>query len=374
MFHSSLSRGKYWMFFTCQGILITTIHSTFAGSSMISKDSLCKTAFMTIFTTIALLTCAIPQGHTEMLDRIVAIVNDDVITLSELNDASAELLKKVKDTVAKDEQEKTIEQMKEKMLEQLITQHLITQQAEKAHVKLSDEEFEEALKRNLASMHITYDQLLTQLASSGMSETTYRANLRKQLLRDKLIIHEVRDHVIVTDDMITDFYNTVYRTTDSTNAYYLLQMGFSWGKSKTIQNDPDLIDADKIRAQKLAQEIHDRAVKGEDFGELAQQYSDLPSKDEGGDLGFLDRDDMNEKMKLAIMLLRPGQISSIIEMDTDYQFFKLISKKEGDVIDEVPLSDVKEDIRARLFKQEFEADYKKWVDTIQADSYIKKMF
>lgn len=314
----------------------------------------------------------LPQAHAELLDRIVAVVNDEIITLSELNESAEDYLGKSGNTAGTEN-----DAAKSKILDQLITQHLIAQQARKSHVKVTDNEFQKAFEQHLSSLHLTHEQFLKKLHDAGIPEEHYMENLRNQLLGDKLILYEIRSRIIITDEMITDYYNTEFSSnteSSSGKAYYLLQMGFSWGGSADLQNDSELMEADKARAMKKAYDIYQKTQDGDDFAAMAGKYSDLPSATDGGDIGFLSPEDMADEMKTAIMKLKPGEISPVIELGNSYQFFKLLSIRDGDSTNEVPIASVQEKIRQKLFEEEFQKEYQKWVEKIQNESYIQKMF
>lgn len=117
---------------------------------------------------------------------------------------------------------------------------------------------------------------------------------------------------------------------------------------------------------------HKLAEQGKEFKDLARQYSNLPSAADGGDLGFFKKNEMATYMRDAVTALQPGAISPIIERPDSYMFFKILSngqEKEGKerVLDE----NIKEEIRNKLYKQEAEERYKKWLERIREEAYIK---
>jgi len=110
---------------------------------------------------------------------------------------------------------------------------------------------------------------------------------------------------------------------------------------------------------------------GQDFKQLARQYSDLPSAVDGGDIGAFQEDEMAEYMRDAVTSLKPGEISPVVESPNGYMLFKLLSSQEGKIITKVPYESVKEEIRNTLYQQEMEKRYDTWLEEIRNQAYIK---
>ncbi len=326
-----------------------------------------------IIVTIALF-LFLSRAEAELVDRVVAVVNNDVITLSELDEATEEYLKNTPQSHDEYEQKEAHDTMRAQLLDQLIDQRIINQQAEIARVSISEQEFARAYKRNLEAMNITEKAFLDELLRAGMSLSTFQNSLRNKLLRDKLIMHEIQSKIIVTEEMIQQYYNTVHVSGNSQKTYDLLQMGFVYGQSKDLQNNPDLLEADKARALHQAEEVHRKVMEGGDFAALARENSNFPTAEDGGRLGLLSLADMADYMKDPIMKLSDGQVTPVIDTPIGYQFFKLISTQEnGDMANVVPYFEVKEEIRQTLFEKELQKEYRNWVKDIKEKAYIKKM-
>lgn len=313
------------------------------------------------------------QSPAKMLDRIVAVVNDDVITLSELEESGKDYLSRVQKAAPADKVDEVMKQAKERVLNKLITQQLISQQAASANIRLTDEEFAEHYERNLSKMRLSHQDFLRKLEESGLSEERYKTDLRNKLLRDKLILYEVRSKIVITDEMIEEYYNKEYAEEVTEGGFYLLQMGFAWDTPETTEQAENQIVAAKDLARKRAEEARQEVVNGGDFGILAKQRSDLPSAEDGGDLGVFQEDELAAYMRDAILALDVGDISPIIETPTGFQFFKLISRQSGDDVEQAPFETVKNDIRAKLSEKKFQETYEDWVEKIKKGSYIKRM-
>lgn len=304
-------------------------------------------------------------SYGDTVDRVVAIVNDDVITLSEVNEEGKPLFQRVAEQAPASELPEALKQVRKTVVDQLIEKKIMLQEAEKANITVSGEEIDKALEHILERNNTTIKQFQDQLAGMGMTEEQYRKNLENQVLSSKLVNYEVRSKVIIPESKIIDYYDTHYTERVGKGGFYILQIGFIWDN-----NAPDRKTL-KEEAGKKAERIRSLAVTGQDFRELAWKYSDLPSATDGGDLGVVKRDDMPAIMLDTISDTQPGEISRIIETPSGYQFFKVLSSQEGEIITKVPYESVKDEIYDTLYQQEIKARFEDWLKRMKSRSYIK---
>ncbi len=314
---------------------------------------------------VLLLTGIHPLYAADIVDRVVAVVNDDVITMSEVNQEGKALFRRIAEQVPPERLEEALQQARQNVIEELIDKKILQQEARKYDLKVTDEEVDRALKRILERNHTTMEQFRSELAAMGMNEQQYRENLRSQILSSKLVNMEVRSRVIIPEEKIIDYYDTHYMERMGDGGYYLLQIG--------INVDPDALDQEQARAEarKKAEQIRKRALAGEDFKELAKKYSDLPSATDGGDIGVFKADEMAPAMREAVINLKPGEISAIVETTSGFQIFKLLSSKQGQIVAKVPYDEVKEEIRNILYQQETKALFDRWLKKMRKNAYIK---
>ena len=220
----------------------------------------------------------------------------------------------------------------------------------------------------LAQNNATIEEFKKDLASANLSMQDYRKGLRDQILQSKLINNQVRSRIVILEENIQEYYHKEYSQEKGESGYYILQMGFNWknpGKLKLTSLDS------KEDILRKAEEIRTRVLAGENFAELAESYSDFPSASDGGDIGLIKKDEMAAYMKDIILPMQPGEISQIIETDDTFQFFKLLSAREGDVVVMVPYESVKDEIHEILYKREMDEQSKIWVENLREKAYIK---
>lgn len=318
------------------------------------------------FSAILLCCCLMlaPTVWAEVVDRIVAVVNDDVITLSELNEEGnayfETLIKRVSAKQLQDEMPK----LKQEVLSQMIDQRLIEQHAAKLEIKISDDEVNQTITTMLTDNNATREDLKKDLARKGMSEEQYKKQLRNQMLQSRLIGREVRSKVVVTDEMVKKYYTANYTATKGATGYHILQMGFLWGDEQKQKSAAE--------AKQAAEQAKAQLDDGKTFAEVAGEMSDLPSKVDGGDIGVFQQDELAPFMKDIILAMKPGNVSSIIETPNGYQILKLVSILDGEQLSAAIPANIKKEIETKLYQQEGEELYKKWVSELRTQAFIKQ--
>ncbi|HEX9916482.1 MAG TPA: peptidylprolyl isomerase [candidate division Zixibacteria bacterium] len=257
----------------------------------------------------------------EVLDRIVAVVGNQIILESELK-TQIQLYgdQFLQSGISQDELESTI-------LGQMIKDKLILIQAEKdTSIKITSEQVEEALNeqmKRLKERFASEEEFQAQLHKEGLTEKELRKRYKKaindQLLRDKLLSSKV-SKISVSNKEVRDFY---YNYQDSIPEQ---PEGVRLGHILIpIKTGPEIID----QLKKKAQSILEMAKKGEDFSELAKKYSDDPSSAQGGELGYFKRGDMVPSFERAAFALKPGEMSDVVETQFGFHIIKLEDKKDN---------------------------------------------
>jgi peptidyl-prolyl cis-trans isomerase SurA len=303
-----------------------------------------------------------------LVDRVVAVVNDDVITLSELEKMGREFFERIKAKTPADEVDRALEKARGEVLSSLIDKFIVRQQAKKLSITVAEAEIDTAIDQILARNNATIEDFRRELAAMNISEQEYRDNLRDQILQSKLISYEVRSRIVVIEEDMKAYYQKEYTQEKGEGGFHILQMGFTW--ANTVSLEEAGFDT-KEAAREKAEEIRARVLDGESFMELAKAYSNLPSAADGGDIGLFAKDEMAADMKDVILEMTPGTISPIIETGNAFQFFKLLSVREGDLVIKAPYESVREEIRDILYRQEMEEQYKTWVKSLREEAYIK---
>ncbi|MFA7383101.1 MAG: peptidylprolyl isomerase [Desulfurivibrionaceae bacterium] len=304
-----------------------------------------------------------PVVRAEMVDRVVAIVNDDVITFSDLNREGGVLFRRITQEAPPEQVERTLLKAREEILSSLIDKLIVAQRAKKLGISVDNPEVDKAIRVIIERNKTTAEKFWQQMTLMGSNEQDYREIIRSQILQEKLIDYEIRSRVVVTEERIREFYEKNYAQKMQEDAYHILQMGFVWKENTQAAKDD---------ARRRAEETRQQALAGQDFRSLARQSSDLPSAKDGGDIGVFKKSEMAAHMKAGLSGLQAGQISTIQETPAGYQFFKLLSDR-GDVGLQATYETVKEQIRQRLYEDALNSQFQKWVKELRDQAYIKKI-
>jgi peptidyl-prolyl cis-trans isomerase SurA len=271
----------------------------------------------------SLLLCS--SSAQQVLDRIVAVVGDQIILESELNMQLELYLSQMRIT-PKSERERS--QLKRELLDQIINDRLLLVAAQKdTLIEVTTQEVDEAVKNQLKKVKSEFSEeaFKAQLKAEGLTETElrkkYREQIKNQMMIDRLIASKL-SKVSVSTREVKDFYQS-YKDSipDQPEAVKLSHI--------LLEIKPSEETSDSLK--KKAGMILKLAKGGKDFAQLASQYSDDPTGKEGGNLGFFRKGDMIPKFEEVAFALEPGEISDVVETEFGYHIIKVDEKKDDQV-------------------------------------------
>jgi peptidyl-prolyl cis-trans isomerase SurA len=305
----------------------------------------------------------------EVVDKVVAVVNNEVITLSELEEETSGLLRSMTENNPQRPILEALEEARQVALNGMIERRLIQQKAKKYNVTVTEEDIDIAYENIRKGMSLDPPEFIEKLGKSGLTVESYRDKLKSQILQSRLLSYDVRSKIVVTEEMIVDYYNENYISKVDKGSYYLLQIGCSWSE----KDDPEELRLEKQQTRLRIERIFNLAQKGQDFRVLAEKFSELPSASDGGDIGVFTLDEMARVMRDAVSSLQPGEVSEIIETPAGYQFFKLLSGEENATVVTATFEAVKEEIREKIYEEKLKAAYAEWVKKLKEDAYIQRL-
>jgi peptidyl-prolyl cis-trans isomerase SurA len=283
----------------------------------------------------------------QIVDRVVATVDGDPITMQDLRKYAT-----AAGTTLPADSSPQSEEIERKVLNDLIRETVIDH--EMSAVSVDDDQVDKYISQFEAGNHITDSELRDQLAQHNISYEAYRKRVRQEIQKMTFLEEHARDKVNVTEAEIDAFYHThIGDFTTSQERFKLAQILVAADPATTPSV---LMEADRAKAEALRR----RALKGEDFSQLAAQYSDDDSKSQGGELGYFKPDEINEKILAAVSNLKAGQISQVVKTSHGFHILKVEEHDEPGV---VPLSKVRDRIREMLAEQQMKTQFKSWVDS-----------
>jgi len=303
-------------------------------------------------------------GHVcaEVTNRIVASVNNDIITLWELNAS----IKRLTGLTPKDLQrrnEKEFHELRRALLNELINEKIAQQEIARLQLTVTDEEVQASIERIKEENNLTQEELIARLNAEGTSFEDYKERIRKDIEHMRLLEHEVKSKIVVTDEDIRRYYK------DNVQEYrqvHEVRLARIFLRIK----DPDS-EEEITRVRAVGREILEELNSGGDFSEIARKYSQGPGAPEGGDLGWIAMDQLETKLREVVAKLSPGEYTDLHPAPSGFQIIKVVEEKEGGVR---PLEEVRDEIYSKLYKKKVEEKYAAWIQELREKSYIKVIF
>lgn len=305
---------------------------------------------------IAVLSFAlVSTAQAAVVDRIAAVVNNDIITTYALDQAVA-----TRDA-GKAEQATSAKQrdaLRRQVLNQLILEDLLQQKIKELGIRVSDKELDAAIQDVEKQNHLTHSQLIAALKAQGMSVATYRENLRKQILRIKLVGREVRSKVQVTHQELFTYYQQHIADYRQEATVRISDISFPL----PAHASPKEVAATREKAQKALAKIR----QGEDFSAVLKAYS-ASGAAQGGDLGIFNQSQLTAVFSKAIAGLPKGGVSPVVETPRGFLILKVVDLTPGQPR---TFDTVKGEIQRTLMTKKTRERYKKWTSELKKKAYI----
>ena len=299
------------------------------------------------------------EDNAPSLDRVVASVDGDPITERQVKDFASQHGQPIDtDDFAASDSAKTA-------VKALIGEKLLEQEVKKYDDKVDDDQVDKYIDQLRESKHMSDTEFREQLQASGMSYDELRKRVRLDLEKAMMIEQEVRAKIVIPDADIKAFYDS--HKDDFTVTKERLKLA-----QILVALPANPTPAQVSAAQKKAAMIRARALKGDDFGDLARVYSDDDSKSNGGELGWFAPGDINDQILAAVKPLKPGDISQPVRTSHGIHIVRL---EDHQVPGMVPLNEVKAQIRDQLVSEQSSAQLEKWVESdLVKQHYVETMY
>jgi peptidyl-prolyl cis-trans isomerase SurA len=292
-------------------------------------------------------------AHARVVEKIAALVGDDLILLSEVEDRAAPLMADIAAIANPSERDARTNAIRREVLDRLIDDQLLAQQATELKLTVSNDEIDRAIEQIKRDYGLSDTQLKDELRKQGLSMTAYRMNTKREILKYRVLNIAVGSKINVGDSEVQSYYD---RHMKSANIQVRASHIFI-----TIPEDAD--NATVLDREKLAKSLLARTQGGEDFAKLAKEYSeDAGTRAEGGDLGFIGRDILPKPMEELVFSMRVGDIRGPVRADRGFHVIKLVDKRAKDA---KPFADVQDDIRIRLRQREMERQTKNFLTELR---------
>ena len=304
-----------------------------------------------------------PNGgaFAELVDRIVAEVNEDIITQKELNELIENYQKRLQSQETSIEQQrKMMSRIRKEALNTLIDQTLERQQIEVHKLSVSEQTVNNVIEDVKKTNFLNDEQLVQQLAREGHTLDSYREHLKKQVLRSKLLNREIRSKVVLTENDVKTRYEAEQSKYGGEIKYHLHNILMS----VPGDGNPEA----KAEVARAMEDVLQKFEAGTPFDELARTYSQSSLASEGGNLGLFGLEDLSPQIRNAVKNLSAGQATPVLDTDMGLQIFYVakIAKTPG-----VPYEDVRAKIEKELYDEILEKKFRLWLQGLRKKAHIR---
>jgi len=305
-----------------------------------------------------LLTLSAAPVLAETISRVAAIVNDDIITTFQLDKAVA--AERKANNLA-ELSEESLKRLQSQILERMIDEKLLAQRVSELGLDVSEKELESAIDDVQKQNNLTREQLIMALKDQGMDFATYRANLKQEIMRYKLIGREVNSRVEVTNKEVRQYFREhidEYRVEPSV---HLKRISFNIPADATTEQ--------QAAVHELAEVIRNKLTVGEEPFDAV--LASLGNTADGADMGSLEESALLPLVQDAIRGLDTGQVSEPTEAAGSLHLFLIADRNPGD---SQLFDKVKGEIQEILRKKNTDERFVEWSQELRKQAHIKILF
>ena len=294
-----------------------------------------------------------------LIESVAGVVNDEIILLSQIDERLAPMARQLSAIANPTLRQQRLDELRRRVLDQMVDERLIAQQARKLKLEVTDRELERAIADVMSKNNLTREQLEDALRSEGKTLTAYReAILRPQLLRLKVLNVNVRSRVAVSEAEIKARYQANLRELGVETRVSVRHIFLNAGDSQAAQQEQ----------RALAQSLMERLKKGANFGQLARQYSDdTVTRDKGGDLGLVGRGTLPLEIEEVVFSMKPKEIRGPLRSVRGFYLLQVLARDESSAR---PYSEVRKQLKQQIYAEKMEKSTKSWVRELRKQAHV----
>jgi peptidyl-prolyl cis-trans isomerase SurA len=312
-----------------------------------------------LFIVIVLLTFFSLEGQLRsavMLDRVVAVINKEVITWSELYKMMEYEATEQVNALNDSQRLKVFRQNEALFLEKLIDMRLQLQDAKRLGITVTPEEINEAIGNIKSKYKLTDDSLEEYLRKEGLTFEEYKKRLAEQMILSQYVNMQIRNKIVVSDQEIGTYMQANSGSFRDSDAFKLRQIFLKKSKDDAVNKETEA----------KADLIMQRLKAGEDFSALAREYSEDKSAKSGGDIGFIERDNLSREFIGMLSNMNAGDFSSPFWTESGLHIIKLDEK-----ISAQNESEIVQSVRKQLTEEKFQEKYRSSIKALREKAHIE---
>ena len=295
-----------------------------------------------------------PVFAAEVVERILAVVNDEIITEQDLQLAMAPVVAQYRTAYSGPDYEEKVKEARREFLNKVIDDKLILSEAKTKKVIVNDAETDEMMAET-RSKFSSREIFLAAIEEQGLTEKKLWNRFRDQLMTQKLVNYEVRSKVSVSPGEVNEYYKAHSQE-------------FVQGDRVHLQHILIRFSAhSEEEAGALAASVASQLKEGKAFEELAKKYSEGAEAKEGGDMGWVEKGQLMGEIDEKVFALQTGQVADPIKSSLGYHLFKVVERKQFSV---KPLTDVRAQVQDVIFKEKLKTRLESWLQSLKKNAYI----
>ncbi|MFZ4115895.1 MAG: peptidylprolyl isomerase [Chthoniobacterales bacterium] len=305
--------------------------------------------------------CNTVCAEEEIINGMAAIVNNEVITFSQVRDLVAAQEKAAAETLEGDQLAARIKELRQSAINDLINRSLILQEYKKKEFTIPEYVIDDSVAKIIRD-EFGGDRtvFIKTLQSQGYSLARFR-----QIQKDKIIVSamrssKVKDNYVISPVKIRAFYEqnrAAYTTPEQVKLRMIV-----------LHEGDNTGTVTKISKQGMAEEVRQKIAAGAEFDRMAQMYSEDSTQDSGGDFGWVERKTLNETLSQAAFSMKAGEVSPVIKLDNAYYILMVEAVKNAST---KPLQEVQQEIERHLIEAEMLKAQDRWLKGLRDKAYIK---
>jgi parvulin-like peptidyl-prolyl isomerase len=294
-------------------------------------------------------------GYSQVIDKTVAIVNDEVISQAEIDSVLASLYIEYKGTYKGAELAEKMEEARRNILKQLVEDKLVLQKAKSEKIEVPEKEVQERMER-VKSKFSSEKEFLETLEKENLTKKKLESRYRDQLMMRKLFEREVMSKITVSPTEIVDYYQS--------HPNNFKEPGGVKIKGLIVKSE----EGQEDEAMRLAWLLIDEIKSGKDFDKIVDEHTDDPCIILAGSDNFVKNGELNPEVEEVVFNMEIGEVSSEpILINPGYCIFKVVDKKTGGVKE---FSEVEARIQNIIFNSKVQKALREWINNLKDESYI----
>jgi peptidyl-prolyl cis-trans isomerase SurA len=303
--------------------------------------------------------------RAEVIDEIAAIVNNHVVTISQVRELIGARERSLRELYRGRELEEKIKETRLSAIKDLIDRQLILQEFKKMQEKgatipdyVIDDRVQAVIRQEFGGDRAAF---VRTLQAQGFTLTRFKEIEREKIIVQAMRQSKVENNFVISPTQIQAYYDKNKSNYATPEQVKLRMIVIREGSSGDVP--------DTGSKKELAEEIRQKVASGAEFDRMAEMYSeDETTQQVGGDWGWIERNTLNEELTKVAFALRPGEVSPVITIENTHYILMVDAKRSASI---KPMSDVRDEIEKNLIQQERMKAQQRWLDTLRQKAYIK---